>query len=184
MHADPEEVRLFPRSGQTLADALADAGVGAGAHGYNAVDFQEFAFVPHARGSQPRSPALHRDDALVLSLPPARAASHRMEATARPGGPRPGLRDTESRSRGLNPLPDPVKMRHYLFLSLAHALEKYVDKVYDPDEVARGRSRRRASLTAQDIRFPGRDELRTYRGDDRLDASAPHAHHLCFPPPA
>ncbi|MGH3145714.1 MAG: glycosyltransferase family 2 protein, partial [Rubrobacter sp.] len=42
MHADPDEVRLPPRSGLTLAEAFAEVD----GKGYNAVNFVEFTFVP------------------------------------------------------------------------------------------------------------------------------------------
>jgi hypothetical protein len=42
MHADPDEIRLPHRSDLTLAEAFAEAD----AQGYNAVNFQEFTFMP------------------------------------------------------------------------------------------------------------------------------------------
>lgn len=179
IHADPDEVRLPPRSGQTLAEALTEAD----GHGYNAVDFQEFTFVPTREA--PDHDHGRFAETMRSYYPFLPRAPHRLNAWKRQSEPVDLVRAGGHRVAfpGLNPCPTRFKMRHYLFLSLAHAIEKYVDKVYDPDEVARGRSRRRASLVAQDIRLPGRDELRTYDGDDRLDATAPHAHHLCFAPP-
>jgi hypothetical protein len=42
MHADPDEVRLPPKSGQTLAEAFTEVDH----QGFNAVNFTEFTFVP------------------------------------------------------------------------------------------------------------------------------------------
>src|SRR5947209_3395096 len=42
LHVDADEIRLPPRPGMTLAEALAEVD----REGYNAVNFQEFTFVP------------------------------------------------------------------------------------------------------------------------------------------
>jgi hypothetical protein len=85
---------------------------------------------------------------------------------------------------GLRMHPVSFPMRHYLFLSLPHAIEKYVDKVYDPKEVERGHHRARAFLTPDAITLPRQADMRPYRGDERLDATNPLTRHPCFPPPA
>jgi len=71
-------------------------------------------------------------------------------------------------------------MRHYLFLSLPHAVRKYIERTYDPDEVRRGWHAARARLTAESIALPSEAELRLYESDDRLDASNPRATHFLF----
>ena len=71
-------------------------------------------------------------------------------------------------------------MRHYLYLSAAHAVSKYVERVYDPDEVESGWHRRRAALGADDIVLLSQAELRETRSDDDLDASDPWSSHPLF----
>ena len=71
-------------------------------------------------------------------------------------------------------------MRHYLFLSREHALRKYVERVYDPDEVERGWHRRRAALRAEDIELVSESELRLYVSDADLDPSDPWSEHPLF----
>ena len=71
-------------------------------------------------------------------------------------------------------------MRHYLYLSAAHAVSKYVDRVYDADEVESGWHRRRAALGPDDIVLLSQAELRETRSDDDLDASNPWSSHPLF----
>jgi hypothetical protein len=74
--------------------------------------------------------------------------------------------------------PEFFKMRHYLFLSVPHALSKWVDRNYDETEVENGWHGWRASLTPDKIQLPSQKELRYYTSDDELDASKPLTRHL------
>ena len=71
-------------------------------------------------------------------------------------------------------------MRHYLFLSKSHAVRKYVERRYDPAEVAAGWHRARAALRAESITLPSQDDLRDFVSDDQLDASNPRTRHYLF----
>lgn len=178
VHMDPDEVRLPPPGSATLVDAIEEADRA----GANAVNFQEFTFVPtedepdhdHARFAQ----TMRRYYAFGPAFP------HRLTAWRR----RPEPVDLASSSGhrvdfpGLRMHDRTFPMRHYLFLSHAHAVEKYVRKQYDPGEVGRGQHRVRAALTADRIRLARSDETLRYEGDDRLDATAPLAHHPVFAP--
>jgi hypothetical protein len=69
-------------------------------------------------------------------------------------------------------------MRHYIFLSVPHALSKYLNRKHDPAALKRGWSRMRAELTPEKIRLPSQKELRYYTSDDELDPSNPLKQHL------
>lgn len=71
-------------------------------------------------------------------------------------------------------------MRHYLFLSVPHAVRKYVERRYDPAEVEAGWHGLRARLGREMIRLPTEAELRPYLCDDRLDPSNPRVQHYLF----
>ena len=73
--------------------------------------------------------------------------------------------------------PRNFRMRHYLFLSRQHAIEKYVQRTFDPEEVARGWSGWRVGLRPEMLRLPSSDELRIYDGDDTLDPDDPWTEH-------
>jgi hypothetical protein len=69
-------------------------------------------------------------------------------------------------------------MKHYLFLSVPHAIEKYVERRYDPAEVRRGWHGWRAELDAEDIRLPSESELRIAAPGKELDLSQPRQRHF------
>src|SRR5215204_7379032 len=78
----------------------------------------------------------------------------------------------------LRMFPESFKMRHYLFLSVAHAVNKYVGRSYDPEEVHKGWHGWRARLLAEKIELPSQEELRFYTSDDELDPSNPRTRHV------
>jgi hypothetical protein len=74
--------------------------------------------------------------------------------------------------------PESFKMRHYLFLSVPHAIGKYVDRRYDSAEVEQGWHGWRARLIEEKIELPSQRELRFYTSDDELDPSSPRIRHV------
>jgi glycosyltransferase involved in cell wall biosynthesis len=73
--------------------------------------------------------------------------------------------------------PGQFRMKHYLILSVPHAIEKYVERRYSPEEVESGWHGWRARVTADDIRLPSRSELRVSLSDDDLDPGEPRKSH-------
>ncbi len=69
--------------------------------------------------------------------------------------------------------PQPSRMRHYLFLSVEHAVRKYATRRYDLAEVEIGWHAWRAHLRPEHVRLPGSRELRVTVSDDDLDPSDP-----------
>ena len=68
-------------------------------------------------------------------------------------------------------------MRHYLFLSIQHAIRKYVDVRFDRAEVESGWFGWRTKLKPEMIKLPSEAELRPYISDDELDPSNPRTKH-------
>jgi glycosyltransferase involved in cell wall biosynthesis len=176
VHVDADELRLPPVGYATLAEALGAVDRA----GFNAVDFQEFTFVPtreepdhdHDRFLQtmrwyypfsPRRPnQLNAWKRQRRRVDLASAAGHRVDF--------PGLR----------PYPRPFPMRHYLFLSVEHAIRKYVERRYDPEELESGWHRARAALRAEDITLLPQAQLKRYRSDESLEPSEPRKEHPVF----
>jgi hypothetical protein len=170
IHLDADEVRLPPPGRETLAEALAVVD----REGYNAVNFVEFTFMPtreepdHDHSDfqrtlrtystfSPRAPNQLKAWKATDDLDLASSAGHRVDF--------PGLRMW----------PGPFPMKHYLFLSIPHAIEKYADREYDPEEVARGWHSWRAGLTVADAAaytLPSKSQLLTAESDRDLDAVA------------
>lgn len=194
IHADPDEFRLPPTSHQTLAEAIADVD----RQGYNAVNFMEYTFIPTKESPD------HFSESFLETMrwyyPFAPRHPHRLNAwkkqTKKWQGVKPFLREVVKHKRwgvpsvdltstgghvidfaGINPYPVDFKMRHYLVLSLSHAITKYVKKEFDPDEIA-GSHGWRATAKEHDFMLPSASELRIYTNDDELDASEPESMHF------
>lgn len=177
LHLDPDEVPLPPPSGQTSGQTLAQGLAEADAGGYNAVEFSEFTFVPTREAPHHDHP--NYGHTMRWYYPFAPTAHHRVIAWKRQARPVDlassgghAVRFPERRIA-----PQSFRLRHYLFLSLEHAVRKYVQKTYDPEEVRGGWHGWRATLTADAIRLPSQAALRTAFTDDDLDPSSPRKTH-------
>ena len=172
IHLDPDEVRLPPTRGQTLAGALEAVD----REGFNAVDFSELTFIPTREEPDHDHPDFGQT--LRTYYPFAPRSPHQLKAwkanpeieLARSAGHRVSF-------PGLRMYPRPFPMKHYLFLSIPHAVEKYVERNYDPREVESGWHGWRATIAAPDIRLPSASELRQTESDDDLDFSKPRKTH-------
>jgi glycosyltransferase involved in cell wall biosynthesis len=178
MHLDPDEIRLPPRSDRTLAQAFAEVE----AQGYNAVNFMEFVFVPTLEAPDHDHPRFQQTMKWYYpfqrSFPEWRP--HRRNAWKR----QPEKVDLAGRAGhrvrfpGLRMYPEFFKMRHYIILSVPHALRKYLVRKQDPAALQRGWASLREGLTPEKIRLPSQKELRHYTSDDELDPSNPETRHL------
>lgn len=173
IHQDADEFRDPPPGERTLACALEAADQA----GSNAVNFLEFTFLPTRE--QPDHDHPDFQSTLRTYYPFSPFYPHQVNAwkatdadlgLSRSGGHRldfPGLRIA----------PDPLPMRHYLFLSRRHAVEKYVEREYDQAEVDGGWHGWRATLTEADIHLPAASELRLAIPGLPLDPRDPRKHH-------
>lgn len=179
MHTDADEIRLAPMAGQTLAEAFAEVD----RQGFNAVNFMEFTFVPTRQSPDHDHPdylrTMHWYYPFLPSFP------HRLNAWKKQPGPVELAWSGGHLVRfpGLQMYPTSFPMRHYLFLSEAHAVRKYIRRTHDPEALARGWHRARASLRAETIALQDEAELRLFVSDDSLDASHPLKRHPLFAGP-
>jgi glycosyltransferase involved in cell wall biosynthesis len=175
MHFDADEIRLAPDTGKTLAQAFVEVD----ALGYNAVNFQEFTFVPTEESPDHD----HKDFTTTMRwyYPFLPRFPHRLNAWKR----QPGRVDLATgaghrvRFAGLRMYPRSFLMRHYLFLSVPHAMEKYGSRRHAAaDLAARWDGGWREQLDARRIKLPREAELRSYVSDELLDASQPRTKHF------
>lgn len=174
IHLDADELRLPPPSHATLTEALHAVDQA----GYNAVNFIELTFVPTREAPDHDHPEFRRT--LRTYYPFCPSHPHQLKAWKAAAAPRPDLASTGGHRvsfPGLQMHPRPFPMKHYLFLSVPHAIEKYVERRYDPDEVESGWHGWRATVAAADIRLPSESELRVTRSDDDLDPDKPRKMH-------
>jgi glycosyltransferase involved in cell wall biosynthesis len=169
IHLDADEIRLPPRPGPTLAEALAEVD----REGFNAVNFLEFSFLPTRESPDHEHPEFQRT--LRTYYPFLPTFPHRLNAWKRTEAPVDLEWSGGHRIRfpGLRMYPESFAMKHYLFLSAAHAVRKFAQRRYDPQELESGWHRWRASLTPEMIRLPRASELRVTRSDEDLDPTNP-----------
>ena len=175
MHVDADEIRLPPPDHATLSTAFQVVEQA----GYNAVNFQEFTFTPTVESPDHDHPDFPRTMRWYYPFLPI--SPHQVKAWKKTvpidldssGG-------HKVRFSGLRLYPVNFVMKHYLFLSPAHAIEKYAHKLYDPQEVASGWHGGRARLTADRIVLPSQQQMKPSTDHGELDASEPQVKHFLF----
>jgi glycosyltransferase involved in cell wall biosynthesis len=176
MHVDADEVFPSPRPGLTLTDILTDVA----RQGYNAVNFFQFTFIPTVEAPYHDHPQFLETMRWYYPFMPAHP--HFIRAWRR----QPVRIDLAGSGGHLVSFPErrlypeSLPMRHYHFLSVPHAIRKYVFKRYDPAEVQGGWHTWRVNLKPDMIKLPSQSELKTYISDDQLDASNPRTRHCFF----
>lgn len=176
MHVDADEIFPSPRPGMTLAEILAEVE----GQGYNAVNFVHCTFIPTIEA--PEHDHSQFQETMRSYYPFMPTFPHLIRAWKRQPVPvelaRSGGHLVNFPGRHLYPQTFPI--RHYLFLSMSHAIRKYVFKRYDPAEVQNGWHGWRVTLTPDMIKLPSQAELNTYISDYELDASNPRTRHCFF----
>jgi glycosyltransferase involved in cell wall biosynthesis len=172
-NADEFRVSLDPR--RSLAQTLFELDQA----GYNAVNFQEFTFIPTRE--QPDHDHPHFERTMRRYYPFAPSLPHRLNAFKRQDAP-VELAWSGShvvRFEGIAPAPISLSMRHYQFLSRDHAIRKYVEhRPFAAETLARGWHSFRPRIRAEMITLPSQRTLRKYRGDRSLDPSAARRTHV------
>jgi len=164
MHLDADEMPHSPCEGETLAEAIARVD----AAGFNAINFREFVFLPieetSARTTSARFFPFHHYY-LFEPRPRWRMLAWRRDAALSniaTGGHR-------LTGEGLRLCDQDMVLRHYLFLSQQHAVEKYAQRRFCDAELARGWHHNRIGLTPARMRFPPAARLHRL---ERLDQHA------------
>jgi glycosyltransferase involved in cell wall biosynthesis len=172
IHLDADELRLPPSSAETLASALERVDL----EGFNAVNFTEFTFTPTREEPDHDHPGFQHTLRTYYPFEPrfphhlkAWKATDAVDLTSS-GGHRVSF-------PGLKMYPRSFPMKHYLFLSVPHAIEKYVERRYDENEVSGGWHVWRSRLEAPDVCLPSKSELRIAHDDAAFDASNPRKTH-------
>ena len=178
IHHDADEIRTGAKPGQTLAAALAEAD----AAGANAVNFLEFTFTPTQEAPDHDHPRFR--DTMRWYYPFLPRFPHRLNAWKRQDTP-VNLVDCaghEVSFSGLHMHPESLPLEHYMFLSAAHAVEKFIEtRTYDPAMIAKGWHRWRSRLTPEDICLPAATQLKERRPGEPLCPRHPRTKHVLDP---
>jgi glycosyltransferase involved in cell wall biosynthesis len=174
VHVDADEIHQTADGVTTLAESFAQSE----AAGYNAVNFLELTFVPtHEDADHDHS--LYRET-MRWYYPYLPVLPHRLNAWKR----QPGRVDLVSTGGhrvqfdGVRMDPKSLLMRHYLFLSRAHAVRKYTQSSFDSAECADGWHGWRQRVDFRTLPFASRSELKELSPTAPLDASEPLTMHL------
>ncbi|MDO5642365.1 MAG: hypothetical protein Q4G26_08285 [Paracoccus sp. (in: a-proteobacteria)] len=174
LHMDGDEILEHRQPGQGIHDMARDAEDA----GYNALNFQEFTFLPRPGEdfSGRDYPALMRQYYLFEPMP------YRLIRMWRHGFGLSNLASAGHRLSGpLRLSPVSHNLRHYIALSEAAAQQKYLTRRFAPAELARNWHRNRIGLTAADLMLPPPDSaaLKTLpEGQMKaFDRSAPQSLH-------
>ncbi len=177
LHVDADERRFAPKPYATLLEGLTDVD----ARGWNAVDFDEFVFVPTVEDpsfEDCEAPDLVSAMRWYYHYEPDSPDRFRINAWRRDervdlvtvGGHHARFPDQRV-------FPRPFVLRHYPILSAEHALEKYGNRVFAADEVADSWHGDRARFRAEDLRLPHRAELREVGPDEDPEPVTPWDRH-------
>jgi hypothetical protein len=174
MRVDADELHVSSQRGRTLAETIAALDEA----GYNAAPSVEFTFLPTREFPDHDHPHFTKTMRWYYPFLPQSPYWIRMwKRQAEPvdlatsGG-------HMARFPGRKLAPITLNMRHYLFISKEHAIEKYVRRRFAADELADGWHGWRSRMTEELIWLPSSRDLRNYIADHLLDPSAPRKRHV------
>lgn len=174
IHADSDEWLQPPPGYETLYDAIQDVS----SSGANAINFNEFVFVPQQDDNfentdfrkamlayyffEPNRPRLVRAWRREIDASNAGSGGHLLEASGR-----------------LKIFSEDFILRHYIALSYDHSVSKYVGRRFNEDEMKRGWHFNRVNISNADLILRPSGYLKTlHRWDDRrFDLSNPAPKH-------
>ena len=169
MHYDSDEIREAPLPYKNLKDAIIEVD----RRGYNAINFDEFAFTPTSDSESFEGKDFVSGMKYYYYLAKWKAPIHikcwkkTMDIKlAESGG-----HDADFPGRKL--FPTNFILRHYPVLSKKHAIEKYCKRKYDEKETKINWHAKRSTVQEKEIELPSRDILKKYNFDRKWDKSDP-----------
>ncbi|OGL47140.1 MAG: hypothetical protein A2W05_03550 [Candidatus Schekmanbacteria bacterium RBG_16_38_10] len=177
IHHDADEICQAPYPYKTLIE-----GINAVANeGYNSINFDEFVFVPTGVEENYEYNNFFKEMKYYYFFEPG--PQHRIKAW-KIFGQKINLHSSgghQVQFKGRRVYPKKFIMRHYMVLSLPHAIRKYCEKVYSEVEYReKGWHGPRAIIKPDQINFPDRKRLNMVTDDDSWNRSAPWKIHAIF----
>ncbi len=148
IHYDADEIREAPKPYKTLLEGIQEAD----RQGYNAINFDEFVFLPTDDYESYEATDYVKEMQYYYFFEPK--PLHRLNAW------KSGDFKVDLHSSGghrvefeeLKIFPFPFILRHYIGLSKKHLIDKYVSRPYSPEEVDKlGWHRKRASFSPEKL---------------------------------
>ena len=174
MHVDADEIPQAPRPGQTLKDAIRDVD----RRGNNAINFDEFVFVPSSDDErwEGRDYVAGIKQYYFFEPHPLRM----IRAWKNMGSPvdlaSSGGHNVHFSDRRIHP--ESFVMRHYITLSREYLIQKYGARIFSPAELEKGWHFNRVNLQMERLHMPRDSRLKTCREDGHWDKSNPCTEHF------
>lgn len=172
IHQDADEIREAPLPFNNLREAIWEVD----RLGYNAINFDEFVFVPTDEtdtfeGEDYVSAMKYYYFFKPAKLPQVKAWKKTIPINlAEKAG-----HQVKFANRKIFPIN--FILRHYIFLSKNHGISKYCNRVFSPEELKRGWHGKRAEINPNTFKLPSKKEMKVYQGDRRWDRSEPCKKH-------
>lgn len=173
IHMDADEILQSPRPGESLREGFERIT----AEGWNAVNFDEFVFLPEAHEAFEERDFFKGMRHYYFFEP----CPKRLMRAWRTGV---GIRQIDGGHRlgaeNLRVAPEDFILRHYPSLSLSHARNKHPDRVIAGEDIAKGWHVNRLSIRADEVVLPPRNELKVLNScdDKQFDKSDPWKQHF------
>jgi glycosyltransferase involved in cell wall biosynthesis len=153
IHHDCDEMMHSYREAETLADSIKRLDQA----GYNAVNFDEFVFLPVDSAFVPESAGFPDIRSYYFYQP----RNFRLARAWKPEAKLSNLASGGHRLTGenLRLAPESLALRHYLFRDQPHAFEKYTSRSFKPAEIERGWHRNRHNKPREQFKFPAHGQL-------------------------
>ena len=177
IHCDADEIREAPKPYRTLREGIEAVD----RRGYNAIDFDEFVFLPTSDDESFDGRDYVEAMRYYYYFEPDSPDRYRINAWKHhPKLDLHTLAGHKALFPGMRVSPDSFILRHYLVLSRAHAIEKYGRRNFSPSEMAISWHGDRASFRSDDFEFPAKERLKNLDQAGEFDKSEPWKSHPLF----
>ncbi|MCB4411512.1 glycosyltransferase [Synechococcus sp. MU1611] len=157
LHLDADEWPQSNRIGERLIDAIRRLD----SQGCNAINFEEFVFLPTCKGKEaehyyffaPKPKRLMRGWQRATQLSNTKAGGHELSATS---------------AKEVKLADEDFVLRHYIVRSQGHARKKYLNRIFSPDDLKRGWHCNRIQLCARSLTFPDAIHLQQLTGSNSI----------------
>ncbi len=176
IHLDADEIRQAPNPYRTLREGIEAVD----RMGYNAINFDEFVFVPTSDEANFENDAYPEEMKYYYFFEPKKLRRLNAWKNIVPvdlhshGGHKVNF-------PGMKVYPENFILRHYISLSRSHLIRKFCSRVVSEAERGqKGWNNARASLHPNDLKLPAQTRLKRLTTDNTWDRSAPVKKHIIF----
>ena len=172
MHHDADEIREAPKPYKTLIEGIEDADT----QGYNAINFDEFVFLPTDDSESFEGKDYVKKMKYYYFFEPR--SFHRLNAWKKnknidlytSGG-------HQIKFNNMKVFPKSFILRHYIVLSRPHVLGKFAGRIYSQSDTDMGWSYSRLFFSPDKLNFPSRKRLKKIDASGKWDKSEPWKTH-------